>query len=259
MWITNGPDADTLVVYAKTDPEAGRARHHRLHRREGHEGLLDRAEARQARHARLATPCELVFEDCEVPAENVLGAGERRRQRADERPRLRARGARRRPARHHAGACMDVVLPYVHERKQFGQPIGEFQLMQGKLADMYTDAATPARAYVYAVAQACDRGASTQRARTRPARSCTPPRRRPGWRGEAIQASAATATSTSIPTGRLLARRQALRDRRRHQRDPPHADRPRAVRRDTLAWVVLTSCTATRPSGLFQAQCRLRE
>ena len=103
MWITNGPDADTLVVYAKTDAQAGPARHHGVPDREGHEGLLDRAEARQARHARLQHLRARVRRTARCRPENVLGAGRARRQRADERPRLRARGARRRPARHHGG------------------------------------------------------------------------------------------------------------------------------------------------------------
>ena len=102
-------------------------------------------------------------------------------------------------------ACLDAVLPYVHERKQFGQPIGEFQLMQGKLADMYTDADSACRAYVYAVGRACDRGDQRARcARTPPARSSTPPRRRPGWRGEAIQALGGNGYINDYPAGRLL-------------------------------------------------------
>ena len=98
-------------------------------------------------------------------------------------------------------ACLDLVVPYVHERKQFGQAIGEFQLIQGKLADMYT-ALNACRAYVYAVARACDRGGP--RARTPPARSCSRPRRRPRRRSTPSRSSAATATSTTTPTGRLL-------------------------------------------------------
>ena len=145
--------------------------------------------------------CELVFEDCEVPAENVLGA-------VDGGVAVLMSGLDYERAVLAAGplgimqACLDVVLPYVHERKQFGQPIGEFQLMQGKLADMYTTL-NAARAYVYAVAQGL-RPRPRPRARTPPARSCTPPRRATWMALEAIQASAATATSTTIPTGRLL-------------------------------------------------------
>ena len=157
FWITNAPHADMLVVYAKTDPDAGSQRHHRLPDREGHDGLLvsPRSSTRWACAA--ATTAELVFEDCEVPEENVMGTRGRRRRRADERPGLRARGARRAGQLGIMQACLDVVLPYVRERKQFGKPIGSFQLMQAKVADMYV-ALNSARAYVYAVARACDAG-----------------------------------------------------------------------------------------------------
>ena len=147
--------------------------------------------------------CELVFEDCEVPAENVLGQVNGGVKRADERPRLRARGARRRPARHHAGRAWTSCCPYVHERKQFGQPIGEFQLMQGKLADMYTDAERlPAPTSTPSAKRLRPRRARDA-ARTPPARSSTPPRRRPGWRGEAIQALGGNGYINEYPTGRL--------------------------------------------------------
>jgi isovaleryl-CoA dehydrogenase len=159
MWITNGPVADTLVVYAKTDPQRRSARHDRLHHRKGHEGIFHRAETRQARHARLR--------HLRTRVRGLRGAGgERaqrgrpRRQRADVGPRLRARGAGGGPI-GIMQACMDVVLPYVHERKQFGEPIGTFQLVQGKIADMYTTM-NASRAYVYAVAKACDRGETTR-------------------------------------------------------------------------------------------------
>ncbi|MCK7474764.1 MAG: acyl-CoA dehydrogenase family protein [Rhodopseudomonas palustris] len=177
MWITNG--ADRRHAGRLRQDRSGRraARHHRVPRREGHARVSRRAQKLDKLGMRGSNTCELVFEDCEVPAENVLGAVGRRRQRADERPRLRARGARRRAARHHAGACMDVVLPYVHERKQFGQPIGEFQLMQGKLADMYTTHERGARLCLRG-RQGLRRAARPRRARTPPARSSSPPRRR---------------------------------------------------------------------------------
>jgi isovaleryl-CoA dehydrogenase len=132
MWITNGPDADTLVVYAKTDLEAG-ARHDRLHRREGLKGFV--AQNLDKLGMRGSTPASWCSR-LRSPGGERAGRRRQRRQGADERPRLRARvlggplGIMQ--------ACMDVVVPYVHERKQFGQAIGEFQLMQGKLADMYT-------------------------------------------------------------------------------------------------------------------------
>ena len=145
--------------------------------------------------------CELVFDDCEVPEENVLGA---RRTTACS---VLMSGLDYERAVLAGGplgimqACMDVVLPYVHERKQFGQPIGEFQLMQGKLADMYTTMNAAARMSTRWRRRAT---AARPRARTPPARSSTRPRRRRGWRSRRSRRWAATATSTSIPTGRLL-------------------------------------------------------
>ena len=137
MWITNGPDADTLVVYAKTDRERRPARHHRVPDRAGHEGILDRAEARQARACAARTPASSCSRTARCPVENVLGAEGRGvnvlMSGLDYERAVLAGGSLGIMA-----ACLDVVLPYVHERTQFGQPIGEFQLMQGKLADMYT-------------------------------------------------------------------------------------------------------------------------
>ncbi len=126
---------------------------------------------------------------------------------------------------------MDVVLPYVHDRKQFGQPIGEFQLMQGKLADMYTDV-NAARAYVYAVAQACDSGKTT---RKDAAGAILFAAERATWMAlEAIQMSRRQRLHQRLSDRAPAARRQALRDRRRHQRNPPHADRARIVPRNRL-------------------------
>ena len=159
MWITNGPDADTLVVYAKTDPEAGPRGITAFLVEKGMKGFST-AQKLDKLGMRGSNTCELVFEDCEVPAENVLGEVGRG-------VNVLMSGLDYERAVLAAGpigimqACMDVVLPYVHERKQFGQPIGTFQLVQGKLADMYTTM-NASRAYVYAVAKACDRGETTR-------------------------------------------------------------------------------------------------
>ncbi|PTM57420.1 isovaleryl-CoA dehydrogenase [Phreatobacter oligotrophus] len=159
MWITNGPDADVLVVYAKTDPAAGARGMTAFLIEKGFKGFscaqkLDKLGMRGSHTG------ELVFEDCEVPEENVLGEVGRG-------VNVLMSGLDYERAVLAAGplgimqACMDVVMPYVHERKQFGQAIGEFQLVQGKLADMYVSM-NAARAYVYAVAKACDRGQTTR-------------------------------------------------------------------------------------------------
>jgi isovaleryl-CoA dehydrogenase len=159
MWITNGPDADVLVVYAKTDPAASSKGITAFLVEKGFKGFTT-AQKLDKLGMRGSNTCELVFEDCEVPAENVMGTegGGVRVLMSGldyERVVLSAIGI---GIMH---ACLDVVMPYVHERKQFGQPIGEFQLIQAKVADMYT-AMNSARAYVYAVAAACDRGAVTR-------------------------------------------------------------------------------------------------
>ncbi|KAA5801724.1 isovaleryl-CoA dehydrogenase [Alkalicaulis satelles] len=159
MWITNGPSADVLVVYAKTAPQGGSKGITAFLIEKGMKGFsvaqkLDKLGMRGSETG------ELVFEDCEVPEENVLGA-------IGGGVRVLMSGLDYERAVLAAGpigimqACMDVVMPYVHERKQFGQPIGEFQLIQGKIADMYTRM-NASRAYVYAVAQACDRGRTTR-------------------------------------------------------------------------------------------------
>ena len=160
MWITNGPDADTLVVYAKTDPNTGPRGITAFVVEKGCPGFST-AQKLDKLGMRGSNTCELVFEDCEVPAANVLGAEGRG-------VNVLMSGLDYERAVLAAGplgimaACLDVVLPYVHERRQFGQSIGEFQLMQGKLADMYTTM-NACRAYVYAVARACDRGRTTRR------------------------------------------------------------------------------------------------
>ncbi|QND49858.1 isovaleryl-CoA dehydrogenase [Rhizobium lusitanum] len=160
MWITNGPDAEVLVVYAKTTPDAGPRGITAFLVEKGFNGFsvgqkLDKLGMRGS------STSELIFIDCEVPAENVLGqvdGGARVLMSGLDYERVVLSGG---PLGIMA-ACMDVVLPYLHERKQFGQPIGEFQLMQGKLADMYVTM-NAARAYVYAVAAACDRGETTRK------------------------------------------------------------------------------------------------
>jgi isovaleryl-CoA dehydrogenase len=160
MWITNGPDANTLVVYAKTDIDAGPRGVTAFLIERGMKGFST-AQKLDKLGMRGSNTCELVFEDCEVPVENVLGEEGRGvnvlMSGLDYERAVLAGGSLGIMA-----ACLDVVLPYVHERTQFGQPIGEFQLMQGKLADMYTTM-NAARAYVYAVAQACDRGETTRK------------------------------------------------------------------------------------------------
>ena len=160
MWITNGPYADTLVVYAKTDPGAGPRGITAFLIEKGMKGFKP-AQKLDKLGMRGSPTSELVFEDCEVPAENVLG-------KVNEGVRVLMSGLDYERAVLAAGplgimqACLDVVVPYVHERKQFGQAIGEFQLMQGKLADMYTTL-NACKAYVYAVARACDRGQTTRK------------------------------------------------------------------------------------------------
>ena len=161
FWITNGPCADVLVVYAKTDPEGRPARHYGVPRSR----RASRVSARRRSSTRWAcaapTPASLIFEDCEVPAENVLGE-------VGKGVNVLMSGLDYERAVLAAGplgimqAAMDVVIPYVHQRKQFGQAIGEFQLVQGKLADMYTTM-NASRAYVYAVAKACDRGETARK------------------------------------------------------------------------------------------------
>ncbi|ENP8339434.1 isovaleryl-CoA dehydrogenase [Vibrio harveyi] len=160
MWITNGPDADTLVVYAKTDPSGGSR---------GITAFIIEREFEGFSHAqkldklgmRGSNTCELVFQDCVVPKENVLGE-------LNHGVEVLMSGLDYERVVLAAGplgimqACMDEVVPYVHDRKQFGKSIGEFQLVQGKLADMYSRM-NAAKAYVYAVAAACDRGECTRK------------------------------------------------------------------------------------------------
>ncbi|WP_332699716.1 isovaleryl-CoA dehydrogenase [Devosia sp.] len=160
MWITNGPDAETLIVYAKTDPDAGPKGITAFVIEKGFTGFST-AQKLDKLGMRGSNTCELVFTDCEVPEENVLGSvggGAKVLMSGLDYERVVLSGG---PLGIMA-AVMDLVIPYVHERKQFGQAIGEFQLMQGKLADMYTTFSA-CRAYVYAVAAACDRGETTRK------------------------------------------------------------------------------------------------
>ncbi|KZK78110.1 Acyl-CoA dehydrogenase [Pseudovibrio sp. W64] len=160
MWITNGPDASTLVVYAKTDPDAGPKGMTAFIIEKGMKGFST-AQKLDKLGMRGSNTCELVFEDCEVPYENVLGEegrGVNVLMSGLDYERVVLSGG---PLGIMA-AAMDIVVPYIHERKQFGKAIGEFQLMQGKLADMYT-LMNASRSYVYAVANACDRGETTRK------------------------------------------------------------------------------------------------
>ncbi|WP_101757745.1 isovaleryl-CoA dehydrogenase [Oceanicoccus sp. KOV_DT_Chl] len=155
MWITNGPDAHTYVIYAKTDMEAGAKGMTAFIVEHDYPGF-SRHQKLDKLGMRGSNTCELVFQDCAVPAENILGqegGGVRVLMSGLDYERTVLSGG---PV-GIMQACMDIVVPYLHDRKQFGQSIGEFQLMQGKLADMYTDL-NASRAYLYAVAKSCDRG-----------------------------------------------------------------------------------------------------
>jgi isovaleryl-CoA dehydrogenase len=159
MWITNGPTADVLVVYAKVDASAGTPGVTAFLIEKGFKGFST-AQKLDKLGMRGSDTCELVFVDCEVPAENVLGpvgGGAKVLMSGLDYERVVLAGGPLGLMR----ASLDLVLPYVHERKQFGQAIGTFQLMQGKIADMYATTSA-CRAYVYAVAQACDRGQTTR-------------------------------------------------------------------------------------------------
>ena len=199
MWITNGPDASTLVVYAKTDAAAA-ARGITAFLIERDMPGFSTAQKLDKLGMRGSNTCELVFNDCRVPAANVLG-GEGKGVNVlmsglDYERVVLAAG----PLGIMA-ACLDVVVPYVHDRKQFGQAIGEFQLMQGKLADMYSTTSA-CRAYVYAVAAACDRGETSRK----DAAGCILyAAEKATWCAlEAIQALGGNGYINDYPTGRLL-------------------------------------------------------
>src|SRR5437660_3867777 len=198
MWITNGPDADTLVVYAKTDPRAGSRGITAFLIEKAMMGFST-AQKLDKLGMRGSNTCELVFDGCEVPAENVLGRegeGVKILMSGLDYERVVLAGG----ALGIMAACMDVVLPYVHEREQFGQPIGEFQLMQGKLADMYTTFSA-CRAYVYAVGRACDRGETP---RKDAAGAILYAAEKATWMaGEAIQCLGGNGYINEYPAGRL--------------------------------------------------------
>ncbi|MEK8025813.1 isovaleryl-CoA dehydrogenase [Ideonella sp. BYS139W] len=201
MWITNGGDADTLIVYAKTSPEAGSKGITAFIVEKGFKGLsfgskLDKLGMRGS------NTYPLFFDDCEVPEENALGG-------VGHGVKVLMSGLDYERAVLSGGplgimaACMDVVLPYVHERKQFGQSIGEFQLMQGKLADLYTTWQA-CRAYVYAVGQACDRADHARSLRKDAAAAILYAAEKATWMaGEAIQVLGGNGYINEYPTPRL--------------------------------------------------------
>ena len=204
MWITNGPDASVLVVYAKTDVNAGAKGITAFLIEKSFKGFST-AQKLDKLGMRGSNTCELVFQDCEVPAENVLGEVNRG-------ARVLMSGLDFERAVLAGGpiglmqACMDVVLPYVHQREQFGQPIGEFQLMQGKLADMYSTM-NACKAYVYAVGAACDRARTPDaiRALRKDAAAVVlfAGEKATWMAGEAIQALGGNGYINEYPTGRL--------------------------------------------------------
>jgi isovaleryl-CoA dehydrogenase len=199
MWITNGPDADVLVVYAKTDLDAGSKGITAFLIEKEYPGFST-AQKLDKLGMRGSNTCELVFQDCEVPEENVLGGvgkGVNVLMSGLDYERLVLSGG----PLGVMQACMDVVIPYVHERKQFGQAIGEFELMQGKLADMYTTM-NACKAYVYAVARACDNGDTT---RKDAAGVLLYSGEKATWMTlQAIQALGGNGYINDYPTGRLL-------------------------------------------------------
>jgi isovaleryl-CoA dehydrogenase len=201
MWITNGGDADTLVVYAKTEPELGARGMTAFLIEKGFKGF-SRGEHLDKLGMRGSNTYPLFFDDCEVPEENVLGGegnGTKVLMSGLDYERIVLSGG---PLGIMA-ACLDVVVPFVHERKQFGQSIGEFQLMQGKLADMYSTFQA-CRAYAYAVAQAADRGDHSRTLRKDAAGVILYTAEKATWMaGEAIQALGGVGYTNEYPTGRL--------------------------------------------------------
>jgi len=199
MWITNGPVAETFVIYAKTDPAAGARGMTAFIVERGFKGFSS-AQKLDKLGMRGSDTGELVFEDCEVPEENVLGG-------VGSGVNVLMSGLDYERVVLAAGplglmqSCMDVVIPYLHDRKQFGQPIGQFQLMQGKLADMYVTM-NAAKSYVYAVARACDDGRTT---REDAAGAILYASERATWLAlEAIQCLGGNGYINDFPCGRLL-------------------------------------------------------
>ncbi|WPB57978.1 isovaleryl-CoA dehydrogenase [Xylophilus sp. GOD-11R] len=201
MWITNGGDADTLVIYAKTDPAAGAKGMTAFIVEKGFKGFSAGAKLDKL-GMRGSNTYPLFFDDCEVPAENLLGGegnGARVLMSGLDYERAVLSGG---PLGIMA-ACMDAVLPYVHERRQFGQPIGEFQLMQGKVADLYTTWQAT-RAYVYALGKACDRGDHARTLRKDAAGAILYSAEKATWMaGEAIQALGGVGYTKDFPVERL--------------------------------------------------------
>ncbi len=199
MWITNGPDAHTYVIYAKTAPERGSKGITAFIVERDYPGF-QRSPKLDKLGMRGSNTCELVFTDCEVPAENIIG-------KENEGVRVLMSGLDYERAVLSGGpvgvmqACMDIVLPYLHDRKQFGQAIGEFQLMQGKVADMYVDLNT-SRAYLYAVAKACDRGEDSRKDAA--AVILYTAERATQMALQAIQCLGGNGYINDFPTGRLL-------------------------------------------------------
>lgn len=199
MWITNGPDANVLVVYAKTDKNAGSKGITAFLIEKDFKGFST-AQKLDKLGMRGSNTCELVFQDCEVPEENILGE-------LNKGVRVLMSGLDYERTVLAAGpigimqACMDVVLPYVRERKQFGQAIGEFQLIQGKLADMYNKL-NASRAYLYAVAKACDQGKIDRKSAAGVILFCAENATQMAL--DAIQCLGGNGYINEYPTGRLL-------------------------------------------------------
>ncbi|MFT6593171.1 MAG: isovaleryl-CoA dehydrogenase [Zhongshania sp.] len=199
MWITNGPDAHTYVIYAKTDIHAGPKGMTAFIVERDYPGF-SRSPKLDKLGMRGSNTCELVFENCKVPAENILG-------KEGDGVKVLMSGLDFERTVLSGGptgimqACLDVVIPYLHDRKQFGQSIGEFQLMQGKLADMYTEL-NASRAYLYAVARACDRGEASRKDAA--AVILYTAERATQMALQAIQSLGGNGYTNDSPTGRLL-------------------------------------------------------
>jgi len=199
MWITNGPDANTYVVYAKTQPEKSAKGITAFIVERDFKGF-SRGQKLDKLGMRGSNTCELIFEDCEVPAENILGT-------ENEGVKVLMSGLDYERVVLSGGptglmlAALDVVIPYLHDRQQFGQSIGEFQLMQGKVADMYT-LTNASRAYLYSVARACDRGENSRKDAAAVILYCAENATKCAL--EAIQALGGNGYINDFPTGRLL-------------------------------------------------------